>query len=180
MSSRLERVSSNLIYIINSILYSNKGDERKKQIVSQLIKYDNDTPFTNPILTKKESSDLFLDRVYPFPFESYTDKAVSELRVYFPDLEFDSTGSVEDYTIFFDIIVHKSLYLIRNEENKPVFRPFRIAQEIIDIFNDKDFYNNNPSPIGKNIAFKQMYNIKVDNGYQCLRLIATYTDFVKD
>lgn len=180
MSLSLERVHSNLIYLINNLLYNPVLDnEREKQIISQLIYYDNENPLSQLVLTQDECKNLFLDRVFPYSFESYSSKAITELRVFFPELDFKNGQIVEDYLIVFDIIVHKSLYMIRSENDKVEFRPYRIAQEIMKMLNDKEFYKINPHPIGSGINFKRVMPLKIDDNFQCLRLIGSYKDFVK-
>lgn len=180
MSINLERVHSNLVYLINNTLYNPVGkDEKDRQVISQLVYYDDEKPFSKPILTEKECRNLFLDRVFPYSFESYSDKAITELRIYFPELDFQDGLVREDYLVIFDIIVHKSLYLIRDENNKTALRPYRIAQEILKTLNNKEFYKNNPHPIGSGINFKRMIALKIDDNFQCLRLLGSYKDFVK-
>lgn len=178
MSQNLERVSSNVLKVLKRTLYNESlEDESKRQIVSQLIKYDDENPFSQPILTKQQCNNLFLNRVFPYPLNTFTDTIKTDLRIYFPECSFDSSGNVEDYVIIFDIIVHKNFYMIRDAEGNTVLRSHAIAENIIDFFDDKILYRKNENPIYK-LQFTKLYNLSFDNDFLGTRLVARYIDFV--
>lgn len=181
MSKTIERLSSNLFSIINKTLYNELlEDERDRQIVSQLIRYDNINPLSQPVLTKEQCKSLFLSRVFPYPIDTYTDTIKTDIRIYSPECEFDSSGAIEDYVIVFDIIVHQDYYLIRDNNNNPKFRPHVIAQHIMDFFNDKNMYaEDSGNTVGK-LVFRTMMNINYDDKYQGTRLVARLVDFVTE
>lgn len=165
---RLELLSQNLISIINRILYNEKKDDLKeRQVIAQLLNYSVNKPYSEPILTtKQQAQSLFMKSVFPYSTDTYTGEAKSEIRVYYPDIEFDSTV-MEDTMVVFDIVVHESLYLMRNELNKSVIRPLEIAKHLIDFFDKQSFDDT----IGT-LKFERILSLNFDNGYQATRLIA--------
>lgn len=180
MSKAIERLSGNLFDIINKTLYNTSlEDEKERQVISQLIKYDQINPLSQPTLTEQQCKNLFLNRVFPYPIDTYTDTIKTDLRIYTPDVDFDSSGVVEDYVIIFDIIVHQDYYLIRDTHNKALFRPHVIAQHIIDFFDERSLGDNDNDLVGK-LNFKNMSHINYDNKYQGTRLVARFVDFVTE
>jgi hypothetical protein len=173
---KLELLSPNLIHIINRLLFNEElKNDSDKQIISQLVKHDDVKPFSKPILTKEEAKNLFMDRVFPFPFDNYTEGARTEIRVYFPECEFKNGTIIEDTTIIFDIVTHKDIYLMRDKDNKTLLRPHEIAKYIVRAFDTYTFKDT----VGR-LKFDALVNVPFDNGFQCTRLVARMTTFSKD
>lgn len=100
------------------------------------------------------------ERILPHPFDiDYTEDVRSQLHIYFPRLEFVNNQIVENSLIFFDIVVHKSLWTIRDEANKKKIRPYEIAKHLIHEL--KGYCD-----------FTEMSHLSVNEQFQCLRVEA--------
>lgn len=159
MGKSLQMVSKNVVKIINTLI----ADEE----FCKLIKYDIDTPLSQSALTPTASKNLFLKRIFPYPHDNQNiNEELTEIRVYFPECEFDNAEVNEDTKIVFDIVVHKNLFMIRDENSDMVLRPHMIAQNIVEMFKNKSI-----GTIGE-LHFKKMVTLKFDDNYQGSRLIA--------
>lgn len=103
------------------------------------------------------------ERILPHPFDiEYNADIRSQLHIYYPRLAFVNNEIVENALVFFDIVVHKSLWTIRDVENKKKIRPIEIARLVINEL--------------KHVCeFIEMTHLDVNTDYQCIRLEAEIT-----
>lgn len=100
------------------------------------------------------------ERILPHPFDiDYTADIRSQIHIYFPRLEFINNQIVENVLVFFDIVVHKSIWTIRDDTNKKKIRAYEIARHII-------------SDLKSVCEFTEMTHLSVNEEFQALRLEA--------
>lgn len=124
MKMKLENMSYNLVNVIDKVL-------RNIKLAKYLYNNTND-----PLLTMVNPTDIApfgsKERILPYPFDTeFKGEQRSQLHVYFPELEFKNNEHVEDTIIWFDIVVHKKLWLFM-ENGKKLIRPYEIAKEIVN------------------------------------------------
>jgi hypothetical protein len=153
---KLELLSKNLIIIINKAL--------ENQNIIKMVDSNSLNPFLEADVNFPKT--LFMFKVFPYPFENAITDERTELRIYLSETGLNS-GVIEDTDIFFDIITHKNLYLIKDSNNNTLIRTMRIAQEIINIFDDKSI-----ETVGR-LKFNRIINLPVDDNFQATRMIAS-------
>lgn len=147
-------LSPNLVLIANALL--------KNQDLCNLIYYDVEEPLIqNPL---EDSKVLFMDRVFPYPTSQILDNAQTQLRIWYPETTV-ANGLIEDTSIYFDIITHNSLYLMRDAEGRTTLRPYKIASQITSMFDGISL-----ETVGR-LYFIKTISIP-SNDFQILRLIA--------
>lgn len=122
---KLRYLSSNIVDIIEELA--------KNQRLKKLLNYNDKTPISNETVT----SNLLLDKIFPYPFDiNHKDSQLSNLMVYFDEVALDGKA-VEKMALYIDVIVHKELYLINDENGKPILRPYEIVREVVDTLEDR-------------------------------------------
>jgi hypothetical protein len=168
MFQRLELLSKNLITIVNKVIYNDSGnDVFDKQLIAKLINDNSLTPFNSTPLTKTEAKDLFMKKIFPHSARRIISEVGNEIRIYFPEIELDDGEVIEDTVILFDIIVHTSLYLMKDEDSQTIVRPLFIAQQIIDVLSNKA----DKDTVGK-LHFNRIVEVEANEGFICYRIVA--------
>lgn len=148
---RYSLLSDNLIIIITEII---KNDKLCKLI-------DDNSPA--PLDNNNYVGNLLGSKIFPYSFNpDITLEKCTQLRVYYPYGDIKNRV-IENTTIYFDIIIHKDLYLI-NIDDKMYIRDLLIMTELINTFN-----NISLSTVGK-LVFSNFSNLAVNNEFNCLRL----------
>lgn len=162
---KLEYLSSNLINILLEIL--------QHQDICKYIHYNQSNPLQQsdlslPAVFLLKNDDETKKRVFPYPFNpSITIEDQTQLRIYYPSLEFKNGQVVEDGMVLFDIICSKNLWLI----DGGLIRPYEIMKLIVNNFHDKSI-----DTVGK-LQFKRFNHIFVNDKFDCLRLTGQIVTF---
>lgn len=161
MYEKLELLPDDQLLIIGKLL-------ENETIVKVLL---NNTVIESPLLKplpsdEKDIKNLFLSRIFPYPFSDDITEEQSQIRVYYPETEFVSGGHIEMTEISFDIIVHKNLILMKKEDGKTTIRTEFLGKEIISQFNEQSI-----GTIGK-LQFMRRVHIPVSPEFQMIRLEA--------
>ncbi|WP_090739293.1 hypothetical protein [Paenibacillus sp. Mc5Re-14] len=158
-----DRLSSNIITIIGEVL--------KNQSLVNCIGWNGDNPFTQKINPSEIAPKGKGERVFPYPFDvTFKEDVRTQLHIYYPNLTFENNGHVGRAIIFFDIVVHKDIWLFMDNEKK-VIRPYEIAKLILDSFKDK-----NVEGLGE-IHFVSADHTVVNEQFEGFRIAATTTEF---
>jgi hypothetical protein len=160
---KLDELSSDLIEVIGICLES--------QNLAKLLFYTSSKPLQEaPITTSEIAPFGRRERILPYPFDlNYKADQRSQLHIYFPSLEFKNNTIVEDTLIWFDIVVHKKLWLILDDtrvRNEKKIRPYEIAKEIANLTNDY-------------CHLLTLNHLAVNEEYDALRLEARIRNFTK-
>lgn len=164
---KLELLSTNLVQIIERCVNA--------QDLAKLIYYNGQNPFSqeavNPSLIAPYGQS---ERVLPYPFNlNFKDDQRSQLHIYYPDVQFVNNSNVEQTVVWFDIIVHKNLWLF-TQDGKKLVRPYEIASQIAKLF-DGTIPNTN-STVGE-LNFIAMGHVTVNEEFDGLRLEARMTTY---
>jgi hypothetical protein len=151
---KLELLSPNLVLLIDEIL--------DNQNICKYLYYDDKNPLGQSTIA--DTSGLLLTKIFPYPFSSVITEECTQLRLYYPDGEFDSIGKIEQSLVLFDIICHKNLWLI-NDGTNSLIRPYEIMKELINLF------DQSLSTVGK-LKFKRFNHLFVNDKFDCIRLMA--------
>ena len=150
---KLQSLSKDLIGLIGNLL--------DNQRLAKMLFYTDAKPISqpniNPVILAPFSKS---ERILPYPFDiEFTEEIRSQLHIYFPRLEFINNEIVENILVFFDIVVHKSIWTIIDIKNQKKIRPYEIARHVI--FEMKD-----------TCTFTEMTHLAVNQEFQALRLEA--------
>lgn len=157
------RLSSNIITIIGEVL--------KNQELVNCIGWNSDEPSKQQINPSEIAPRGKSERIFPYPFDvSFKDDIRTQLHIYYPNLTFESNGHAGRAVILFDIVVHKSIWLMTDDQKK-VIRPYEIARLILDTFKDK-----NVEGLGE-IHFVSADHTVINEQFEGFRIIATTTEF---
>lgn len=158
-----DRLSSNIITIIGEVL--------KNQSLVNCIGWNGDNPSAQNISPSEIAPKGKGERVFPYPFDvTFKEDVRTQLHIYYPNLTFESNGHVGRAIIFFDIVVHKDIWLFM-DDGKKVIRPYEIAKLILDSFKDK-----NVEGLGE-IHFVSADHTVVNEQFEGFRIAATTTEF---
>lgn len=162
---KLELLSKNLVLVMKKIFENDN--------LCKYIYYDTADPLSEPPIPNGNQYGLtFGDeaRVKPYRFDPQaTTRGNTNLRIWYPEGQVNKTA-VEKVDLFFDIVVAKGLWLISTVDESQI-RPFMIAQEIVNTFND-----NSVGTLGK-IDFEFFSQEYVNQEYEMIRLIANIKMF---
>ncbi|OME53982.1 hypothetical protein BSK59_15485 [Paenibacillus odorifer] len=157
------RLSSNIIAVIEEVLRS--------QTLVNYLGWNRDNPSVqviNPISIAPRGES---ERIFPYPFDTtFKDDVRTQLHIYYPNLAFENNGHAGVAVILFDIVVHKDIWLLTDNEKK-VIRPYEIARLILDAFKDK-----NVEGLGE-LHFVKADHTVVNEQFEGFRLVATTTEF---
>lgn len=158
-----ERLSSNLIAIIGEVL-------KNKNLVN-LIGWNGDNPYSQAIIPSSIAPKGQNERVLPYPFDiTYKEDVRTQLHIYYPSLTFLNNGQASQVFMMFDIVVHKSIWLVTDNGTR-LIRPYQIAKHIVDIFKDKKI-----TGVGE-IHFLEGAHTVVNEQFEGFRLVAKFTEF---
>lgn len=152
---KLDVLAPNLITILSEVM--------KVQDIAKYLTYNVDTPLMQPDV---DSSSLMFKVLYPFPFDmeaNYED--CTQLRVYYPQGIFTENQQFAETSIYFDIIVARSLWLVSNGEISSI-RPYEIMRLIVNQFDKKSI-----DTLGR-IEFLRFDHLNVNEKYDCIRIQA--------
>jgi hypothetical protein len=157
------RLSNNIITIINEML--------KNQILVNYIGHDGDNPESQNIQPKSIAPKGSNERILPYPFDTNFKGTVrSQVHIYYPNLSFENNGYANKTVVFFDVMVHKNIWLV-TDNNRKLIRPYQIVGHIIETFKDKHINN-----LGK-LHFLEGNHVVANEEFEGFRLIASITDF---
>lgn len=158
-----ERMSSNIIDII--------GELSKNRKLVNYIAHNGDNPSTQNISFKEIAPSSKGEKVFAYPFDiDFTSDVRTELHIYYPNFEMDNNGHSSKIIINFDIVVHKSIWLV-NDGGKKIIRPYQIAKYIIDSLKGKKI-----GGLG-DIHFIGGAHTIANSKFEGLRLSASFTEF---
>jgi hypothetical protein len=158
-----ERLSSNLVAIIDEIL--------KNQKLVNYIGYDGNDPESKTISPQSIAPKGINERIFPYPFDvNFRDSVRTQLHIYYPHFTFENNSNASRVAIVFDIVVNKSIWLV-SDGGRKLIRPYQIAKYIIDTFRDKHI-----DKVGK-IHFIEGSHTIINDEFDGLRLVAQFTEF---
>lgn len=138
----------------------------KSQSLCKLLNYNSNTPLEEEDLILPADG-LILTKIFPYPLDLEVTLAdCSQLMVYYPRCNFSANGVIESPKIYFDIVVAKDLFLIKNN-NEPSIRPYEIMMELVNTF------NKSIETVGK-ISFDEFIHITINGKFDCLRLVGNF------
>lgn len=167
MSVKFELLSPNLVTIIDECL-------QNEELV-RLLFFNEHNPYTLPfpngfqpsVIAPYESH----EKIFPYPFNvKYRADQRSQLHIYYPTLHLINNSNVEQTIVWFDIVVHKKLWLFKQDQNKLV-RPYEIASKIASHFSDRSI-----DTVGR-LDFLAMAHVTINEEFDGLRLEAKMTTF---
>lgn len=164
---KLELLSTNLVKIIEGCV--------RNDSVAKLLYYNINDPLSQPSINPSTIAPFGAsERVIPYPFDiNYKEEQRSQLHIYYPDLQFVNGANVEEVVVFFDIVVHRKLWLFTQNGQK-LIRPYEIASNIASQFDGS--LPNTKTTIGK-LDFLGMNHMPVNEEFDCIRIQATMTTF---
>lgn len=159
----LNTISSDLVSLLGKLL--------NEEELIYLVGNDGTRPFDMP---KKSIGSLAPNgadqRFYPYPFNvEYNEGQRSQVHLYFPSMLFENNDIVEDIVIWFDVVVHKELWLIEKRQAdgsiEKLIRPYEIVQKIAETIKrvDKDARD-------LSIDLVSFDHLGVNANYQAIRL----------
>jgi hypothetical protein len=164
---KLELLSPNLVQIIDRCV--------KCENLGKLLYYNTQNPLTNiPVNPSVIAPFGSSERILPYPFDiTFKDEERSQIHIYYPDITFINNANVEQASVWFDIVVHKKLWLYMQDNVKYV-RPYEIASLITYLFDGT--IPNTKSTVGE-LNFSGMGHVVVNEEFNALRLEAKMTTF---
>lgn len=159
----LERMSSNVIDIIDEIL--------KNQKLVNYIGHNGNNPSVQSINARDIQPMATGEKLFAYPFDvEYTGDVRTELHIYYPSFEFINNSNAFKSALIFDIVVHKSIWLV-SDDGKKLIRPYQITKLLVDTFKGKRV-----GSVGK-INFLQGAHTVINSEFEGVRLIANITEF---
>lgn len=163
MVNNLKTISSDLVIFIGKLLQDNE--------LIFLVGNDDIRPFEMPKKSIASLAPMGTDqRFFPYPFNvEYREGRRSQVHLYFPTMIFRENDIVEDIIIWFDIVVHKELWLIEKRADNGTFqkliRPYEIAQNIAETIKRVDV-----GEIDLKVDLVSFDHLGVNENYQAIRL----------
>lgn len=126
----LQTISSDLVNLLGKLL----RDDDLLYLVGNDVMRPFEAAKKNVSLLAPNGTD---QRFFPYPFNvEYKEGLRSQVHIYFPAMTFESNDIVENILIWFDIVVHKELWLIEKRladgSVAKLIRPYEIAQNIAE------------------------------------------------
>lgn len=167
MSDKLELLSNNLVQIIERCANS-------EELAKLLYYNDSVNPLSKDIVQADTIAPLGKkERILPYPFDvKFKSEQRSQLHIYYPELNFVG-DNIEEVFVWFDIVVHKRLWLY-SQDNKKLVRPYQLASQIARLFDGA--IPNTKSTVGK-LHFKALGHVAVNEEFDGIRLEALMTNF---
>lgn len=162
----LERLSSNLIDIIDAVL--------SNQELVNLIGHNGNFPIKlpdKPVNAIDIAPNGKNERVFAYPFDtSYKEDIRTQLHIYYPNFVFKNNNNVSQVIVIFDIVVHKKIWLMMDNKKK-VIRPYQIVNQLFKTFNKKRI-----GQLGE-LHFVEGSHLIVNSEFEGIRLVAQFTEF---
>jgi len=152
---KFDLLSPNLVSIINRCLENND--------LTKLIYYNQSNPLSQPILDSPKS--LFMTKIFPFRYSGITTDEQTQLRIYYPRTKIKD-NIIESTSVYIDVICHNNLYLIKDQSDNTLIRPYKILTEFI-----RQFDNQQIDSIGT-LKFEGVSHIPINESYSVLGLEA--------
>jgi hypothetical protein len=163
MVMNMQTISSDLVVFIGKLL--------SEEEIIFLVGNDHIRPFEQAKKSVGSLAPFGSDqRLYPYPFNvDYNEGMRSQIHLYFPTMDFNSNDIVEDIIIWFDIVVHKELWLIEKQNTEgryeKLIRPYEIAQSISEIVKRVDVGDRDLK-----VDLVSFDHLGVNENYQAIRL----------
>jgi hypothetical protein len=164
----INSISSDVVEILGKLMYNNN--------IVKLIGNDIVRPFEQDAKPISKIAPTGIDERFlplPFPIE-YREGIRSQIHVYVPSMTFVSNDIVQNIVVWFDIVVHKDLWLIErrleNNRFKKLIRPYEVAREIANEM--KRFEIGERDLTIDLVAFD---HLGVNDNYQAIRLEGNLT-----
>jgi len=163
---KLETMSKNVVSVVWTLAHN--------PMLGRLLTTDFADPYDvekYPAPDPKElmnpnSSDA---KIFPYPFDAdATTLDGSFIRVYYNDGDFNSNETIAEAQLHIDIIVSKDLWLIHNDRNESLIRPYDIMGRVIDLVGRRSIGK------GAKIKFTGYQHLYVNTQFDCIRLTAEY------
>lgn len=155
---KLELLAPNLIIVLIQLVNNQK--------ICKLINHNSPNALDQPDLILPQNS-LINNKVFPFPFPiNFQGEECTNIRVYYPRVDFKNNEVVIDEEIWFDIVCANNLWLIPG-----TVRPYLIASEIVNIFRRKSI-----ETLGR-MQFITMLHVRINENYDAIRLIAKIVQY---
>jgi hypothetical protein len=162
----LTRLSSNLINIIDEVL-------KNRELVN-LIGYNGNFPIlppNTPIDPKDIAPKGINEKIFPYPFDiAYEGDVSTQLHIYYPNFQFKNNGYANEIILIFDVVVHKSIWLMM-DNSKKVIRPYQIVNQLVNTFKGKRI-----GQLGE-IHFIDGSHTLINSQFEGIRLVAKFTEF---
>lgn len=154
-------MSDNLTVLIEEVI--------NIQEIVKYLTYAKTNPLSQPDVALPAKS-LVRSRVHPYPFDPLAKlEDVSELRIYYPEGEFDGSGAVANTFLYFDIVVAKSLWLVN--DGKAAIRPYMIMKHLVEHFRGRSI-----KTLGR-VDVTNFVHLHVNEKFDAIRLEANVTLF---
>lgn len=167
MTIKLDLLSPSLVKIIDNCLSNDK--------LTKLLYYNVQNPLSQPSVNPSliaPSGDS--ERILPYPFDvRFKSEERSQLHIYYPDVNFKNNEHVEQAIVWFDIVVHKRLWLFM-QDGKKLVRPYEIASLIATQFDGS--IPSTKLTVGK-LNMHGATHVVVNEEFNALRLEASMTTF---
>lgn len=126
---KLESLSKNIVKIM--------GELSKNEALARLLLNHDENPFEKPVGNNKRfivHPKNELCRIFPFPFSpEATTESGAFIRVYYNNGEFDGSEVISETQLNIDIVVSKDLWLIHDDDNNSLIRPYEIMSRVVDM-----------------------------------------------
>jgi hypothetical protein len=161
--NNLQTISSDLVTFLGKFLQDND--------LIYLVGNDDIRPYELPKKSVGSLAPMGTDqRFFPYPFNiEYREGRRSQVHLYFPSMTFENNDIVEDIIIWFDIVVHKELWLIEKRADNGLFqkliRPYEIARKIAEIIKRVDV-----GEIDLKVDLNAFDHLAVNENYQAIRI----------
>lgn len=155
----LKYASRNLVLLIDECL--------KNQNLSKLIVYNDNNPLNKPqVDISTIAPHGSNERYFAYPFDiNFKDEKRTQIHIYYPNIKFKNNQNVADNNIYFDIVVHKKIWLYA-QSNEKLVRPYQIASLIMDTF------DKSTDTLGV-VNFHHVAHVVVNEEFDAIRLVAS-------
>lgn len=149
----IELMSDNLTLLLSEVI-------EVPEIVKYLT-YNQKNPLSQPNVVSPSS--LILKKIHPYPFDPIaTTEDCTELRIYYPEGVFDSSGAVVETCVYIDIVVAKTLWLIN--DGKAAIRPYMIMKYLFEHFHKKSI-----GTLGR-VEFTNFAHLHINETFDAIRI----------
>lgn len=167
MEMNFELLSKNLVSMIGTCL--------RDEELAKLLYYNTNNPLSKPpVDVQLIAPSGKEERIIPYPFDvKFVGDERSQLHVYYPSVELSNNSVVEHALVFFDIVVHKRLWLYA-EGSEMLVRPYKIASRISRLFDGS--VPTTRDRVGK-LQFSNISQVVINEEYHALRLEALLINY---
>lgn len=162
---KFDSMSRNIVNILFE-LSKNEG-------LARLLVNEVKNPF-DPSLPTIDKNKLIMPssgmaKIFPYPFDpEATVEDGCFIRAYYNDGALGANEVIADSNLHVDIIVSKSLWLISDNNNKSLIRPYEIMGRVMDMIGSRSLNTT------IRINFEGFQHLYVNTKFDCIRLYANY------